>query len=94
METKYKIHLWVVGEGWKLFEVDRNSKELKDRNISIGDGASTANYVLPMNIALPPGYKINVTIGTTVAAGYYNLAIVTGKQIGRASCRERVCLYV
>ena len=23
-----------------------------------------------------------------------NTAIVTGKQIGRASCRERVCLYV
>ena len=23
-----------------------------------------------------------------------NLIIVTGKQIGRASCRERVCLYV
>ena len=40
METKYKIHLWVVDEGWKLFEVDRNSKELKDRNISIGDRAS------------------------------------------------------
>ena len=26
--------------------------------------------------------------------GLYGGAIVTGKQIGRASCRERVCLYV
>lgn len=28
-------------------------------------------YVIPMNIAIPPGYVINVTLGTTVAAGYY-----------------------
>ena len=24
----------------------------------------------------------------------FNVVIVTGKQIGRASCRERVCQYV
>lgn len=42
---------------------------------TLSEVASTANYVLPMNIALPPGYKINVTIGTTVAAGYYISAI-------------------
>ncbi len=28
-------------------------------------------YVVPLNLALPPGYKINCTIGTTVSAGYY-----------------------
>lgn len=27
-------------------------------------------YEIPLNIALPPGYKIYITIGTTVAAGY------------------------
>ena len=37
---KYNINLWVSGEGWKLFEVDQNSDELKLRNISIGNGAS------------------------------------------------------
>ena len=37
---KYKINLWVWGEGWKLFEIDQNSDELKLRNISIGYGAS------------------------------------------------------
>ena len=26
---------------------------------------------IPLNIALPPGYKWNVVIGTAVAAGYY-----------------------
>ena len=31
--------------------------------------------------------------GNVLAIGY-NGSIVTGKQIGRASCRERVCLYV
>ena len=30
-------------------------------------------------------------VGFSVSA---NADIVTGKQIGRASCRERVCLYV
>ena len=32
--------------------------------------AALATYELPLNIALPAGFKINVTLGTTVAAGY------------------------
>jgi hypothetical protein len=28
-------------------------------------------FVLPLNWTLPPGYKINVTLGTAVAAGFY-----------------------
>ncbi len=35
-------------------------------------------YELPMNIALPPGYRILITLGTTVAAGYY-ISVVGGK---------------
>lgn len=31
--------------------------------------------VVPLNLALPPGYKLNVTLGTAVAAGYYVSAI-------------------
>ena len=33
-------------------------------------------------------------ISSSIVGGYYGKCIVTGKQIGRASCRERVCLYV
>jgi len=35
-------------------------------------------YELPLNFALPPGYKLNVTLGTTVAAGYY-VSVIGGK---------------
>lgn len=38
---------------------------------TLSEVTATTNYVLPMNIALPPGYKINITLGTTVAAGYF-----------------------
>ena len=42
---------------------------------TLSEVAATANYNLPMNIALPAGYKINITIGTNVAAGYYVSAV-------------------
>lgn len=32
--------------------------------------AALAEYNYPLNLALPAGYKVNVTIGTTVAAGW------------------------
>ena len=35
------------------------------------------NFELPLNLALPPGYKLNCTVGTTVAAGYY-ISVVGG----------------
>ena len=35
-----------------------------------------------------------VTFGLALQGTLKWLDIVTGKQIGRASCRERVCLYV
>lgn len=39
--------------------------------ISTGtETAATAIYELPINTALPPGYKIYITLGTAVAAGY------------------------
>jgi hypothetical protein len=40
--------------------------------------AALAVYELPLNFALPPGYKLNVTLGTTVAAGYY-VSVIGGK---------------
>jgi hypothetical protein len=37
--------------------------------------AALAIYELPLNFALPAGYKLNVTLGTSVAAGFYVSAI-------------------
>jgi hypothetical protein len=45
---------------------------------TLSEVAALANYEIPLNIALPAGYKINCTIGTTVAAGYY-LSVNGGK---------------
>jgi hypothetical protein len=35
-------------------------------------------YELPLNFALPAGYVLNVTLGTTVAAGYF-VSVIGGK---------------
>jgi hypothetical protein len=37
--------------------------------------AGIGSYVLPMGITLPAGYKLHITIGTTVAAGFAVQAI-------------------
>jgi hypothetical protein len=40
--------------------------------------AAQTDFVLPLNFALPLGYKLNCTVGTTVAAGY-QLTVIGGK---------------
>lgn len=40
--------------------------------------AALAVVEIPLNFALPPGYKINVVLGTAVSAGYY-ISVVGGK---------------
>lgn len=45
---------------------------------TLSEIAAQPDYVLPINIALPPGYKINCAIGTAVAAGYM-ISAVGGK---------------
>lgn len=45
---------------------------------TLSEVSALATYELPLNIALPPGYKILVTLGTTVAAGYF-VSVVGGK---------------
>lgn len=45
---------------------------------TLSETSALALYELPLNIALPPGYKLNITIGTTVAAGYY-ISCIGGK---------------
>ena len=38
---------------------------------TLSETSALANQEIILNVSLPPGYKINVTIGTAVAAGYY-----------------------
>ena len=45
---------------------------------TLSEVAALAVYELPLNFALPPGYKINVTLGTTVVAGYF-ISVIGGK---------------
>lgn len=44
--------------------------ELTLGTTTASNNASNQEYSYPVNIALPPGYKINVAIGTAVAAGW------------------------
>lgn len=45
---------------------------------TINETAAQPVYELPLNFALPAGYVLNVTLGTTVAAGYY-VSVIGGK---------------
>ncbi|MBI2719344.1 MAG: hypothetical protein HY245_13200 [Rhizobiales bacterium] len=45
---------------------------------TLSEVAAQPPYELPLNLALPAGYKLNCTIGTAVAAGYM-LSVVGGK---------------
>ena len=45
---------------------------------TLSEVAALSSYEVPLNLALPAGYKINCTIGTAVAAGYM-LTVVGGK---------------
>jgi len=45
---------------------------------TLSETSALAVYELPLNFALPPGYKLNITLGTTVAAGYY-VSVIGGK---------------
>ena len=45
---------------------------------TLSEVAAQPAYELPLNFALPAGYKINCAIGTAVAAGHY-LSVIGGK---------------
>jgi len=45
---------------------------------TISEVAALPVYELPLNFALPAGYTLNVTIGTTIAAGYF-VSVIGGK---------------
>lgn len=42
---------------------------------TVSQTSALAVYELPLNVALPAGYKIYITLGTAVAAGYDCIAI-------------------
>jgi hypothetical protein len=42
---------------------------------TLSEVAALTEYVIPMNIPMPAGYKINVTLGTAVAAGFYTTGV-------------------
>lgn len=42
---------------------------------TVSQTSALAVYELPINTAIPPGYKIYITLGTAVAAGYTCTAI-------------------
>ena len=45
---------------------------------TLSEVAAQPDYVLPLNFALPAGFKINATIGTAVAAGY-QVSVIGGQ---------------
>lgn len=46
--------------------------------ITLSEVAAQPDYILPINIPMPLWYKLNVTLGTAVAAWYY-ISTVGGK---------------
>jgi hypothetical protein len=42
---------------------------------TLSEVSAQPDFVLPLNFALPAGYKINCTLGTAVAAGYQVTAV-------------------
>jgi hypothetical protein len=51
--------------------------ELNLPGTTLSETVAQPDYEKDLNIALPAGYKINVTLGTTVAAGY-QVSVVGG----------------
>ena len=45
---------------------------------TLSEIAAQPDYVLPLNFVVPAGYKLNATLGTTVAAGYA-LTVIGGE---------------
>jgi hypothetical protein len=43
--------------------------------ITLSETAAQPSFEIPLNFAIPAGYKLNITIGTTVAAGWYVSAV-------------------
>ena len=62
-----------INNGSAQTSADNNSlyDEITLAATTLSEVSALATYELPLNFVLPAGYKILVTLGTTVAAGYY-----------------------
>ncbi len=49
---------------------------------TVSQTSALPNYELPLNFALPAGYKVFVTLGTTVQAGY-DISVVGGSYVAQ-----------
>src|SRR3546814_4094975 len=72
--------------------LQRQSLALTERGVKAGiysplDSTRLRALLAELESALPP-------LEGTRRTALYTLAVLTGKEIGRASCRERVCQYV
>ena len=45
---------------------------------TVSEVSAQPPYIIPMNVALPAGFKVNCTLGTTISAGYF-ISAVGGK---------------
>ena len=52
--------------------------ELTLPGTTLSEISAQSDYVLPLNFVLPAGYKINITLGTAVAAGY-QVSVIGGQ---------------
>ncbi len=52
-------------------------EEITLASTTLSQTSATANYELTLNFGLPAGYKLNVALGTAVAAGYF-ISVVGG----------------
>ena len=71
--------IW-INNGGSSAVADNNTlwDEITLGTTTVSQVAALATYELPLNFALPPGYKIVVTLGTTVAAGW-DCIVIGGK---------------
>ena len=46
---------------------------------TVSQVAALANYELPLNFALPPGYRIYVTLGTATSPAGWDVIVIGGK---------------
>lgn len=52
--------------------------EIAIASTTVSQTAAQANYELPLNFPLPPSYRLYVTLGTAVAAGF-DVTVIGGK---------------
>ena len=68
--------IW-INNGSDIATADNNTlwDEVSLAITTVSQTTALSIYEVPVNIAVPPGYRIYVTVGTTVAAGYDCIAI-------------------